>query len=305
MNRKLKITEAIESNNIEGESAYLLKCMASLTWSCTLGKDFSQVASSDAINDSTVDAFVKEMRGGRFKDPLAVLNKVIESSSLQPSPPSVLPFGFRRVKLVTWTPNRIILHRPQVMVSNRVLRAFPDDRFVRLRFRDEDGNKLTGEAMSPRIMKAISEVLRDGLLLSDGFHLRDLNDDERFHLKDSNPSERFHLRDLSPSERFHFLAMSASQLRSHSCWLVGGGPQRAHQIREWMGDFSQIRNVAKYVARLGQSLSASLPVCTDPPVQIIADWMTADDRFCFSDGCGMIGPELAAQVTLKLQLPSP
>lgn len=50
---------------------------------------------------------------------------------------------------------------------------------------------------------------------------------------------------------YEFLAFSSSQLREHSCWMFSSlGSTTAASIREWMGDFRNVRPVAKLAARV-------------------------------------------------------
>jgi len=51
---------------------------------------------------------------------------------------------------------------------------------------------------------------------------------------------------------YEFLAFSSSQLREHSCWMFAA-PNSAttvDTIRQWMGDFRNVRPVAKLAARV-------------------------------------------------------
>jgi len=59
----------------------------------------------------------------------------------------------------------------------------------------------------------------------------------------------------------------------------------ASDIRKWMGDFRNIRNVAKYAARLGQSFSSS-----------------NGTKYIFSDGVGKISADFAMEVAMKCKL---
>lgn len=58
---------------------------------------------------------------------------------------------------------------------------------------------------------------------------------------------------------YEFLAFSSSQLKEQSCWLYAPRPGRsADDIRRFMGDFSQIRCIAKAGARMGQCFSTTV-----------------------------------------------
>ncbi|CAI9272085.1 unnamed protein product [Lactuca saligna] len=85
--------------------------------------------------------------------------------------------------------------------------------------------------------------------------------------------------------------------------FASNGRLKAGDIREWMGDFSSIKNVAKYAARLGQSLGSSKEslsvahheVLKIPDVGVIRNGV----KYIFSDGIGKISAEFAKRVSIK------
>ena len=128
---------------------------------------------------------------------------------------------------------------PEVNLSNRVLRNYPEDidNFLRVSFVDDDLDKLHATVLSSCASSANGErqtgiydrilsILRNGIVIG--------------------------------AKKFEFLAYSNSQLRENSVWMFASRTGlTAADIREWMGDFREIRNVAKYAARLSQSFSSS------------------------------------------------
>ncbi|KAJ0764721.1 putative RNA-directed RNA polymerase [Helianthus annuus] len=63
--------------------------------------------------------------------------------------------------------------------------------------------------------------------------------------------EKLYSTDLSPR-------VGQSGLRDNSAWMFAStGRVNAAEIRNWMGDFRSIKNVAKYAARLGQCFGSS------------------------------------------------
>ncbi|KAK8567430.1 hypothetical protein V6N12_006018 [Hibiscus sabdariffa] len=109
-------------------------------------------------------------------------------------------------------------------------------------------------------------------------------------------------------EKIHSINVQARGRRTVSygkiqpgCLLREGG-----SLRSWMGDFSKIRNVAKYAARLGQSFSSStetLSVTKDeinhiPDIEIVKGGI----KYVFSDGIGKISAEFAKKVADKCHL---
>ncbi|KAI3922471.1 hypothetical protein MKX01_006160 [Papaver californicum] len=112
---------------------------------------------------------------------------------------------------------------------------------------------------------------------------------------------------LIGDKKFDFLAFSSSQLRNNSAWMFASvGTVTASRIREWMGDIREIRNVAKYAARLGQSFGSStetLNVYTHE-IELIPDIDIErnETKYTFSDGIGKISSEFAREVASKCGL---
>ncbi|KAL5721911.1 RNA-directed RNA polymerase [Ranunculus cassubicifolius] len=202
------------------------------------------------------------------------------------SPAISLDDGLVYTRRVQITPSKIYFCGPEINVSNRVLRNYGKliDNFIRVSFVDEDWEKMRSTDLAPRatsknedkkhtgIYKRILSILRNGITIGD--------------------------------KKFEFLAFSSSQLRDNSAWMFASGDGlSAPSIRAWMGDFHDIRNVAKYAARLGQSFSSStetLSVGTHeieliPDVELVRN----GQKFVFSDGIGKISSEFAHKVAKK------
>ena len=196
------------------------------------------------------------------------------------------------IRYITLTPTRTIYFSPKRIIKNRVLRTFNPAYFLRVNFRDEDMDRITFN----RVCSSIKNVL---LRISDFLH-----------------------KGLCIGRRqYEFLAMSSSQLREHGCWFVAAhflcGPwgdeqilSDAHVIRNWCGNFDSIKNVAKYVARLGQSLSTSQEVATISPddFEVIPDYKVItlmnnrECKYIFSDGIGMLTYNLAKEIADQMRL---
>ncbi|XP_031265480.1 RNA-dependent RNA polymerase 1-like [Pistacia vera] len=153
------------------------------------------------------------------------------------SPTVALDDGLVYVHKVLVTPTKIYFYGPEVSLSNRVLRSYSDDidNFLRVSFVDEDMGKLFSTVLSPRkseerrtgIYQRILSILRYGIVIGD--------------------------------KKFETLAFSNSQVRENTLWMFASRPGlTAADIRESLGDFRKMKNVAEYAARLGQSLSASI-----------------------------------------------
>lgn len=173
-------------------------------------------------------------------------------------------------------------------VSNRILRQYSShiDRFLRVQFL-EDPKRGKLEGLSPTIATLYERVLRtlvEGIIVG-GRHYR-------------------------------FLAFGNSQLREHGafffsncpgsleCGVSGCSGLTARQIREDIGDVSKILVVAKQTARVGQAFSTTRVLQdskSDYSIAYLADKIGGtQDRFCFSDGVGMITDGLLAEVAKNM-----
>lgn len=204
----------------------------------------------------------------------------------RPSSPAIsLDDGLVYIRRVQITPCKVYFCGPEINVSNRVLRNYSDyiDNFLRITFVDEDLDKIHSTDLSrrtsafgdkkTRIFSRILSTLKDGIVIG--------------------------------SKKFEFLAFSSSQLRENSAWMFASTDGcTASDIRSWMGDFHEIRNVAKYAARLGQSFSSSRETITvaDEEMEIVADIETVGSKYVFSDGIGKISADFAKKVAKKCGL---
>ncbi|KAK3007262.1 hypothetical protein RJ639_015663 [Escallonia herrerae] len=211
--------------------------------------------------------------------------KLLTSGQLPKSPAITLDAGLVYVRRVQVTPSKVYFCLPEVNVSNRVLRKYHEDtdNFLRISFVDEELDKMYSTDLSPRIATASEErrtsvyqrilsTVRNGIVIG--------------------------------SKKFEFLAFSSSQLRDNSAWMFASrNGLSAADIRSWMGDFRQIRNVAKYAARLGQSFGSSRETLTVErrEREIIPDVenKSGETTYVFSDGIGKISVDFARRVAVK------
>ncbi|XP_022775726.1 probable RNA-dependent RNA polymerase 1 [Durio zibethinus] len=203
--------------------------------------------------------------------------------------PPILPFddGLVAVRRIQVTPSKVYFCGPELNISNRVLRNYirDIDNFIRVSFVDEELGKIHSTDLSSStsisdgkhttVYQRILSTLRNGIVIGD--------------------------------KKFEFLACSSSQLRENSIWMFASKPGlTAVDIREKMGDFHVIRNVASYTARLGQSLSSSretLQVSMNE-IKVIDDIEieSGENKYNFSDGIGKISAKLAKAVARKCDL---
>lgn len=176
------------------------------------------------------------------------------------------------------TPSTIHYNTPTVDVSNRVIRRFIEhsDRFLRVRFSDEKSRgriNSTADNTMDEVFIRIKRVLANGITIGD--------------------------------RRYEFLAFGNSQLREHAAYFFAPLPDlNTSNIRAWMGDFSDIRNVARNAARLGQCFSTTRAV-VGCPVDVVEIDDIQRNGYVFSDGIGMISRFLSQMVMAEHKIETP
>ncbi|KAF8782261.1 putative RNA-dependent RNA polymerase 1 like protein [Argiope bruennichi] len=190
----------------------------------------------------------------------------------------VVPEKCRMIRRVTLTPTKQMLWSPEIMFSNRVLRNFDSEYALRVSFRDDNNSRLSFFAA--------------------------FADENVFDFSIRHPM----LQGIRIGDRhYEFLAWSNSQIRDHGIWMYAkdSNGNTVRDIRAWMGDFSHIHSVPKYMARMGQCFSqtedaVSVPldpryVKTEKDIEGGYD-ITNGKPYCFSDGVGKISSSLAKKV---------
>ena len=101
-------------------------------------------------------------------------------------------------------------------------------------------------------------------------------------------------------KNFKFFNYSQSQFRNMSCWLL----TEPEKIIEKIGDFSKIKQLSKYAARISQTLTTTIKTIKIPKDKIvdIPDKKSSDGKYTFSDGVGQISYILSKQISEKLKL---
>ncbi|KAL1895445.1 hypothetical protein Sste5346_005251 [Sporothrix stenoceras] len=217
--------------------------------------------------------------GKRIYQPHSIFRDPRAASYWRKSPPDAALDKDRAVYIrkVIVTPTTIIYSTPTLEPGNRVLRHFREhhDRFLRVQFTDE---LLIGRLSGGRDDQRSDDCfLRAFRALKNGIRVG--------------------------GRYFEFLAFGNSQLRENSTYFFAPTDLLTCQhIRDWMGDFSSIKSIAKYAARLGQCLSTTRPVPTfgvPTTVQRIAD--VDHGQFCFTDGVGKISKWWARVIASHLR----
>ncbi|CAN1828340.1 RNA-dependent RNA polymerase 6 [Linum perenne] len=195
------------------------------------------------------------------------------------------------IRRLVITPTRAYCLPPEVELSNRVLRKYKDvgNRFLRVTFMDEGFQTLNSNAFSYYVAPIVRDITSNPFpqktsifkrvrsVLTDGFYLC--------------------------GRRYSFLAFSSNQLRDRSAWFFAeDGKINTFGIRAWMGRFKN-RNVAKCAARMGQCFSSTYASVEVPSFEVNEDLPDIErNGYNFSDGIGMITPDLAQEVARKLKL---
>ncbi|KAJ8108289.1 hypothetical protein ONZ43_g6472 [Nemania bipapillata] len=211
----------------------------------------------------------------KFYDPMALFT---DRNSMSYYPELGIPSHCAWVRKVVVTPSTMYLSTPNAEPSNRVLRRYAQysDRFLRVQFTDElvKGRIFSSPKSSQQnaLFNRVFRTLANGIGIG-GRH-------------------------------FEFLAFGNSQFRENGAYFFSPTDHlNCDQIREWMGDVTHIRVVAKYAARLGQCFSTTRAL-TDSPISQSVEEIEDITRnnWCFTDGVGKISPKLAEYVTRPLRL---
>ncbi|KAF9902274.1 hypothetical protein EC991_005069 [Linnemannia zychae] len=191
--------------------------------------------------------------------------------------PRIVPAQCVYLRKVIITPTTMYLQPPTVETSNRIIRHYSllGDYFLRVEYADEGNNKLWSRDASSNqnnaIFNRVFTTLTDGIKIGDRV--------------------------------YEFLAFSASQLRDNAAWFFcsQSGKETPDTIRSWMGDFSHIKSIAKYGARMGQCFSSTRDIARlrSTDVEMIDD--IEHHNHNFSDGCGRISENLARMIGIELE----
>jgi len=180
------------------------------------------------------------------------------------------------VKSAVVTPLSIVFNYEILSPSNRVLRYFDPDKFLRVHIREEDGNQMFNSVDCKNI-DYVYEYFRELMLNGIPVGLR----------------------------KYFFLVMTTSQMKTQGSWFVtpyekDGMMIGADYIKTWLGNFNSIKNIGKYAARIGLALSSTVDAGK------IDYFLEVDDiqreSYCFSDGIGLISLRQAKIVSKVLGL---
>ncbi|OJD33937.1 rna-directed rna polymerase (sad-1) [Diplodia corticola] len=259
--------EACLSNNILNEH--------------NISADFLQRLSK--MNSETAKAYLKVamQKKQRFYEPQDIFKLPLGKKGM----PREIPAHCTWSHAVTVTPSTVIISSPSMEISNRVIRDYIkfSDRFLRVKFTDEKHEGRLRNGNGDRDLELLTRVwrtLRNGITIG-GRH-------------------------------YEFLAFGNSQFRENGAYFfssVEGETDEednltASYIRECMGDFSQIKEVARYASRMGQCFSTTRAVTGVKALIDGAEDVTRNG-YTFTDGVGKISQLLAQQVAEEFGHPNP
>ncbi len=100
--------------------------------------------------------------------------------------------------------------------------------------------------------------------------------------------------------QYNFYGHSNSQLKSRTCFLYAAPKPNISQKVEALGDFTKMKTVAKKAKRIGLLFSVAEMATTVQAdrCEDIQDIETKDH--IFTDGCGLISPQLARELVRKV-----
>ncbi|XEV03856.1 hypothetical protein FSHL1_009143 [Fusarium sambucinum] len=201
-------------------------------------------------------------------DPMSIFDSQRDSGDNYKSI-SRIPQYCGLVRRAIITPTTVRYSTPNVEVSNRVMRRYRNiqDRFLRIQFTEEMEKKgiAVNKDQNDEIYKKVLRTMYKGIRIGDRL--------------------------------YEFLAFGNSQLRANGAYFFCRTEYvSCDDIRQWMGQFSHIKVVAKYAARLGQCFSTTRDVrgISSPNTLQIPD--IEKNGYCFTDGVGKISMFLAKLV---------
>ncbi|KAK4989924.1 hypothetical protein LTR66_006931 [Elasticomyces elasticus] len=210
----------------------------------------------------------------RYFDPTTIFDLV----HALPDGNDKIPRYCTYVRSATVTSSTIYFASPSMETSNRVIRKFQEqeDQFLRVRFSDE---KFEGRIRSQdndqdrEVFERIKRTMRNGITIGD--------------------------------RHFEFLAFGNSQFRENGAYFFASTPSiSAATIRQWMGDFTAIRSVAKYASRVGQCFSTTRAI-NSTKVSVVRIGDVNRTVYCFTDGVGKLSVFLAQMIAAEIGLLNP
>ncbi|ORD99367.1 RDR1 [Hepatospora eriocheir] len=238
--------------------------------------------------DKNVFEFIKEERKGN-PDFIKNLCKILDSN-LKKRFESVNVYNL--IKSVTYnkkkfhnlsrsmsiTPLNIVYNYEQSIETNRILRYFDNDKFIRVSFRDENLTskyKNDDTINNDCVYDYFRSIMLNGIFIG--------------------------------NRKYFFLIMTNSQMHEHTAWFVSiyydyklDRLVGADYIKDWLGEFKNIKVMGKYAVRIAQFFSSTTPTIDVEKYITIPD--IEKNGYCYTDGIGLCNGKIMYEVKNKLKL---
>ncbi|KAF2757358.1 RdRP-domain-containing protein [Pseudovirgaria hyperparasitica] len=208
----------------------------------------------------------------RFYNPMSIFSLPVPRKS---APKLASHYVFMHNAIIT--PTTMYIGTPTQEISNRVVRQYSEfsDRFLRVKFMDEIPE---GKLQSTDDSKITAILNRVKLTMTNGIDIG--------------------------GRHYEFLAFGNSQFRENGAYFFSPPNDQVYpdKMREHMGDFEDIKVVAKYCARIGQCFSTTRAMnCGTIEVSTAEDIQR--NGYTFSDGVGKISRYLLMAVATDWGVP--
>ena len=231
-------------------------------------RDFlSYLANLDVNIATNILEQIANMKERIFK-PMEIFNVPLTS---QGTFHKTIPSYCVRMRSATVTPTTVHYNSPTIEISNRIIRQFMEhaDRFLRVRFTEEKGEGRISpqdDDTSNMVWSRFHNVMKHGITVG--------------------------------GRSYKFLAFGNSQFREHGAYFFAPLPDNSvnpDTIRRRMGNFDDIKIIAKYCSRMGQCFSTTRAV-DFLSFNIEHSKDVERNGFCFTDGIGKISRWLASRI---------
>ncbi|KAL1385577.1 RNA dependent RNA polymerase-domain-containing protein [Phyllosticta capitalensis] len=218
-----------------------------------------------------------ENSSNHFYDPMDIFDLPLSRKPADRTIPKYCAYS----RSLTITPTSLYLSTPTVEISNRVIRDYAQwqDHFLRVKFSDEKyEGKIHGTEgdNDNEIYSRVWRTLRNGINIA--------------------------------GRSYKFLAFGNSQFREHGAYffapLMGCGEDSMEPsiIRQEMGDFRGIHEVARFAARMGQCFSTTRAV-HGIEVEVKGEEDVVRNGYTFTDGVGRLSISVAKHIAEDFGLP--
>lgn len=228
----------------------------------------------DDLTNENIKIFIEIPNSDKILENIFWSNKmfsleVFSNTALRPPNEGELPPGHISVRKIQISPGAIVFFPHEIDLGNRVVRDKDCDDFIRANFVD-DYNERNIWSRCNTVLTRFKNLLKGFCLLG---------------------------------KYYEFLGFSNSQMRNHSCWMIHCSKKiNADDVRKTLGDFEKCKTVCKYASRMGLCFSGTYGgVDIDFSRINLIDDITSG-KYTFSDGVGMISPDLFEQSLQKLHV---